>query len=418
MPPSMQQRRRIREKQKDSRGRIKTKQEEEKRQRGLQSGNLIEPGMDDPFIQAQLASEAEAERNKPTVPDKVKQCVTYAAGVPLGSAAGLTAGAGSALLDALGAGKAAFVDKFRDLTKDKVKSENLPQFDAPPLEPSSNNTADIKEAVSKLPKSQQNMVSSIMQGSSPFRSSEGFPGTSSYKTPNTSDYGALFEALDPEKSSETIQPTKAASKAPKPVIETEAPIEDVDSGESDDSKEYWNELFDKYEAMEPQVEEIIADDPELMEQDINRPVDEKEFAEFMANRPEFMRPASNLLDDFDVYVDDDGKTRVRESIDKIASEKGTPQMGEGPATFSSFMANLFDPVSKQIEDLYTKFRLAGTSAEKYDAMDEIADLQKKQSLERSETQMQPRRVDRTQRQDSRIPEIMRRAIQSDFRARR
>ena len=51
-------------------------------------------------------------------------------------------------------------------------------------------------------------------------------------------------------------------------------------------------------------------------------------------------------------------------------------------------------------------------------MDEIADLQKKQSLERSETQMQPRRVDRTQRQDSRIPEIMRRAIQSDFRARR
>jgi hypothetical protein len=392
MPPSMQQRKRIREKQKDSRGRIKTKQEEEKRQRGLQSGNLIESGMDDPFIQDQLAREAKAERNKPGVPDKIKQGVTYAAGVPLGAAAGLTAETGSALLDALGSGKDAVVDKFRDITKDKVKSEDLPQFDAPALEPSSNNTADIKEAVSKLSKPQQNIVSRTMQGSSPFRSSAGFPGTDSYKTPNTNDYGALFEALAPEKSSETIQPTKAVSNVSKPAIKSEAPIEDVDSGASDGSKDYWNEQFDRLAAMEPEdieaveaVEEIMEDDaPELMAQDMNRPVDEEEFAEFMANPPEFMRPASNLLADLDVYVDDEGKTRVRESIDKIASEQSTPQMAEGPATLSSLFANLFDPVSKAIEDLYTKSRLSNSSAEKYEIMDEIEDLQKLQGPERTE----------------------------------
>jgi hypothetical protein len=51
-------------------------------------------------------------------------------------------------------------------------------------------------------------------------------------------------------------------------------------------------------------------------------------------------------------------------------------------------------------------------------MDAIEDLQKLQGAERAETQIQPRRVDRTQKQDSKIPEVMRRAIQRDFRARK
>ena len=216
------------------------------------------------------------------------------------------------------------------------------------------------------------------------------------------------EVLAPENSSETIQT----------VIKDEAPIED-DSDTSAESKAYWNELFDRYEAMEPQpdeVEEIIADDPELIDQDMNRPVDEEEFAEFMENRPEFMIPAGNPLADFEVYVDDDGKTRVRESMEKIASSKPTPQMEAGPPTFSSFMANLFDPVSKQIEDLYTKFRLAGTSAEKYEVMDAIEDLQNKQSLDRARTQTQPRRVDKELKQYRGLPASMRRAIQASYAA--
>jgi hypothetical protein len=177
--------------------------------------------------------------------------------------------------------------------------------------------------------------------------------------------------------------------------------EEVDT--SAESKAYWNEKFDELAAMEP-------------EQDMNRSVDEKEFAEFMENRPEFMIPAGNPLADFEVYVDDDGKTRVRESMEKIASSKPTPQMEAGPPTFSSFMANLFDPVSKQIEDLYTKFRLAGTSAEKYEVMDAIEDLQNKQSLDRARTQIQPRRVDKEQKQYRGIPAKMRRAIQASYAA--
>tara|TARA_Y100000361_G_scaffold24204_1_gene19275 strand:- start:1508 stop:2632 length:1125 start_codon:yes stop_codon:yes gene_type:complete len=218
------------------------------------------------------------------------------------------------------------------------------------------------------------------------------------------------EVLAPENSSETIQT----------VIKDEAPIED-DSDTSAESKAYWNELFDRYEAMESQpdevkevVEKIIADDPELIDQDMT--VDEEEFAEFMENRPEFMIPAGNPLADFDVYIDDEGKTRVRESMEKIASSKPTPQMEAGSPTFSSFMANLFDPVSKQIEDLYTKFRLAGTSAEKYEVMDAIEDLQNKQSLDRARTQIQPRRVDKEQKQYRGIPAKMRRAIQASYAA--
>ena len=196
MPPSMQQRRRIREKNKASRERIKARQAAEKGQTAEQ-------------LDREVAIYGTNKKDKPSVPERVRQGVTYAAGVPLGSAAGLTAEAGSALLDALGAGKDAVVDKFRDLTKDKVKSEDLPKFDAPPLEPSSNNTADIKEAVSKLPKPQQNMVARVMQESMG-GSSASFPGTEGYQTPSISDYGALYEALEPEASSEAI---KTDSKA-------------------------------------------------------------------------------------------------------------------------------------------------------------------------------------------------------------
>jgi len=145
--------------------------------------------------------------------------------------------------------------------------------------------------------------------------------------------------------------------------------EEVDT--SAESKAYWNEKFDELADMEP-------------EPDMNRPVDEGEFAEFMENRPEFMIPAGDPLSDFNVYVDDDGKTRVRESIDKIAGEQVTPQMASGPATLSTLFANLFDPVSKAIEDLYTKSRLSNSQAEKYEIMDEIEDLQKLQGPERAE----------------------------------
>jgi len=133
------------------------------------------------------------------------------------------------------------------------------------------------------------------------------------------------------------------------------------------------------EAMEPE-EEITA----LDMNEYDRPVDEKEFAEFMENRPEFMMPVGNPLADFDVYTDDEGKTRVRDSELKRLSEKPIPQMKAGPPTLSSFFANLFDPVSKAIEDLYTKSRLSGSQSEKYEIMDQIEDLQKLQDAERAE----------------------------------
>ena len=397
MPPSMQQRKRIREKQSGS---AKRRKENEDRLLRMDEGTLIEPGMEDEFIQNQLAKEAQEIKDRPDLAEKVESGTKWAAGVPASKVTSGAVKAGGALMDALGGAKDAVVGKVKDLTADSLELEDLPKFDAPERE-FDPTASGVAKRLAALPKSQQNLYGSVLSnliGSQTPRSWMGLrevPGADKAIPRQSKDYGSLYDALDSNNSSETIEPAKTTppikeTEKIQPVIEDETPIED-DSDASAESKAYWNELFDRYEAMESQpdevekaVEEIIADDPELMDQDIDRPVDEKEFAEFMENRPEFMMPASDPLADFDVYVDDEGKTRVRESMEKAASSKPTPQMGEGPATFSSFMANLFDPVSKAIEDLYTKSRLSNSQAEKYEIMDQIEDLQKLQGPERAE----------------------------------
>ena len=204
-----------RRRRRDERNRQK---EEEDRLLRMDEGTLIEPGMDDPFIQDQIRREVEEIKNRPDLADKVEDKATWAGGVPVGKVAGGAVKAGSALLGALGAGKDALVNKVKDIKDggypELGELEDIDIGDRPAPQP--RYFPDRKADFEALSTPQKNMAKNIMRQA---MQGDQSPFAGIVSTPPTKDYGSLYDVLAPEQSSDTIKSddkTEAKTDAKKP----------------------------------------------------------------------------------------------------------------------------------------------------------------------------------------------------------